>query len=256
MHCETVGLGNESSLNANWSVGCDTMKNPNLNLLEAAVRVLEPLLDDLVFVGGCATGLLITDPAADGVRPTTDVDAIVEVASYGEYVTLSERLRAVNLREDHSENAPTCRWRHGDLAIDVMPTDERILGFSNRFYKPAIASAQRIQIAGLRIRLITPVYFLATKLDAFSARGNNDYRGSHDLEDMIAVIDGRPEIVEEVRTAPSDVRLYLASEIRELLSTERFVDALPGFLLPDSATQGRLPLLLARLAALSELGTA
>jgi hypothetical protein len=72
------------------------MKNPNLNLLEAAVRLLKPLLDDLVFVGGCATGLLITNPAAEGVRPTNDVDAIVGVASYAEYVTLSERLRAVN----------------------------------------------------------------------------------------------------------------------------------------------------------------
>ncbi len=254
MRFETVALGNESSLNANWSTGFETMNNPNLSLLEAAVRLLEPLLDDLVFVGGCATGLLITDPAAEGVRPTTDVDTIVEVTSYGEYVTLSERLRALKLREDHSENAPTCRWRHGDLAIDVMPTDERILGFSNRFYKPAIASAQRIQIAGLRIRLITPVYFVATKLDAFRGRGNDDYSGSHDLEDVIAVIDGRPEIVEDVHTAPFDVRDYVASEIRQLLATGRFIGALPGFLLPDPATQQRLPLLLGRLAALAGLG--
>ena len=69
------------------------MNNPNLTLLEVAVRLLEPLLDDLVFAGGCATGLLISDPAAEGVRPTTDVDAITEVSSYSQYTTLSERLR-------------------------------------------------------------------------------------------------------------------------------------------------------------------
>ena len=36
------------------------MHDPNLRLLEAAARLLEPLLDEVVFVGGCVTGLLIT----------------------------------------------------------------------------------------------------------------------------------------------------------------------------------------------------
>jgi hypothetical protein len=233
-----------------------SMNNPNLTLLEVAVRLLEPLLDDLVFAGGCATGLLISDPASEGVRPTTDVDVITEVASYSQYATLSDRLRALKLQEDHREGAPTCRWRYGDLTIDVMPTDEKILGFSNRFYPSALASAQRVHVAGLRIRLITSVYFLATKFEAFRGRGHDDYSASHDLEDVIAVIDGRPEIVEEVSKAPSDVRLYLASETRRLSATDRFVDALPGFLLPDPATQQRLPLLRDRLAALARADAA
>src|SRR2546427_11503369 len=132
------------------------MNDPNRPLLETAVRLLQPLLDELVFVGGCATGLLITDPAAGGIRPTKDVDTIAEVASYAEYAKLSEKLRALNLKEDSREGAPTCRWRHGDLTIDVMPTDERILGFSNRWYAPAITSAQSLKVAGARIRIVTP----------------------------------------------------------------------------------------------------
>lgn len=84
------------------------MQNPNLALLEDAVRLLQPLLDELVFVGGCATGLLITDPAAGGLRPTKDVDVITEVASYAEYATLSERLRTLGLHPDTREDAPTC----------------------------------------------------------------------------------------------------------------------------------------------------
>ena len=227
------------------------MNDPNLPLLEAAVRLLQPLLDELVFVGGCATGLLITDPAAGGIRPTKDVDTITEVSSYAEYATLSERLRALKLHEDHREDAPTCRWRYGDLTIDVMPTNESILGFSNRWYEPAIASAENAEITGLSIRLITPVYFLATKLEAFRGRGNEDYSGSHDLEDVIAVIDGRPEIVDEVRTAASDVRTFIASEMRRSLDTRAFVDALPGFLLPDAASQARYSVLRERLDALA-----
>src|SRR5579864_3229152 len=109
------------------------MNDPNLPLLEAAARLLQPLLDELVFVGGCATGLLITDPATVGIRSTKDVDAITEVDSYAEYERLSDRLREIGLTEDHSEDAPICRWRHDDLLIDVMPTDQRILGFSNRW---------------------------------------------------------------------------------------------------------------------------
>ena len=161
------------------------MRDPNRELLEAAVRLLRPLLDDLVFLGGCATGLFLTDTAAADLRPTKDVDAITEVASYAEYAKLSERLRELGLTEDTSEGAPLCRWRHGALIIDVMPTSADVLGFANRWYVPALASAQGMRIADLQVRVITPVFFLATKLEAFRARGGGDVSGSHDLEDVI-----------------------------------------------------------------------
>ena len=227
------------------------MRDPNRELLEAAVRLPRPLLDDLVFLGGCATGLFLTDTAAAGLRPTKDVDAITAVASYAEYAQLSERLRELGLTEDTSEGAPLCRWRHGALIIDVMPTSAEVLGFANRWYVPALASAQGMYIADLQVRIITPVCFLATKLEAFRARGGGDVGGSHDLEDVITVIDGRPEIVAEVQAAPADVRTYLGSEFQHLINTRAFVDALPGFLLPDVANQARVPILLERLAALA-----
>jgi hypothetical protein len=229
------------------------MNDPNLHLLEAAVRLLQPLLDELVFVGGCATGLLITDPAAVGIRPTRDVDAITEVGSYAEYARLSDRLRKLGLTEDHSEGAPICRWKRGDLLIDVMPTNERILGFSNRWYMPALASAQTMEVAGLGLRVVTAAYFLAMKLEAFHGRANDDVMSSHDLEDLITVIDGRAEIVAELSVAAPDVRSYVATEVQQLLTRRDFVDALPGFLLPDSASQGRRRLLLDRLAAMAAL---
>ncbi len=123
------------------------MTNPNLALLEEAVELLEPLLNELVFAGGCTTGLLVTDPAATRIRPTRDVDAITEVTSYAQYATLSDRLRELGLHEDASEGAPTCRWRHGNLILDVLPTDERILGFSNRWYAPRSAPHKQSGLA-------------------------------------------------------------------------------------------------------------
>ena len=61
------------------------MANRDLELLTDAAKLLKPLLGELVFVGGCATALLITDKAAADVRPTFDVDAIAEITSYAGY---------------------------------------------------------------------------------------------------------------------------------------------------------------------------
>lgn len=133
-----------------------------------------------------------------------------------------------------------------------MPTEERILGFSNRWYAPALASAQRVTIAGLEARLITAVLFVATKLEAFQGRGKMDYRASHDLEDIVAVVDGRAELPGEVATAPADVRTYIGDTMRHLLETAEFVEALPGFLLPDAASQARRQMVLEQLRSLAE----
>ena len=227
------------------------MADPNRALFEEVVTLLAPVLDELVFVGGCTTGLFITDPGATGIRPTMDVDAIVDVTSYAQYADLAERLRALGLAEDTSDGAPLCRWRQGSLIVDVMPTDASVLGFSNRWYPAAIDTAQRLEIAGLRVRVVTPPLFLATKLEAFHGRGGGDVLASHDLEDVIAVVDGRVEIVDEIAAANFEVRTYVASQLRSLLDDPDFVEALPGFLRPDAASQRRRGILEQRLGALS-----
>jgi hypothetical protein len=227
--------------------------DPNRALFESVVQLLAPVLDDLVFVGGCMTGLFITDPAAGGVRPTKDVDAIVDVTSYAQYTALSERLRALGLAEDTTPGAPLCRWRRDDLIVDVMPVNERVLGFSNRWYATAIETAQTLDIAGHEVQVVTPALFVATKLEAFHGRGDDDVVTSHDLEDIIAVIDGRQELASEVAAAPTDVRDYVASELRALLEDRDFVEALGGFLLPDPASQERRGLLERRLRSLAAL---
>ena len=228
-----------------------TVHDPNLQLLETAARLLEPLLDEIVFVGGCVTGLLITDTATAGMRPTNDVDVIAEVYSYAEYGALSERLRQLGLVEDNREGAPTCRWRFEDSTIDVLPVDEQVLGFANRWYQPAVDSAARLDLAGLTVRHITPVYFIATKLEAFHGRGDGDYIASHDLEDVVTVVDGREELVDEVLHTQQDVQGYIREQVATLLGVGDFVDALPGFLPPAESTPARLQLLRQRLEALA-----
>jgi hypothetical protein len=228
--------------------------NPNLELLRRAATLLKPLLDELVFVGGCTTGLLITDEAAADVRPTYDVDVIAEITSYADYAVFSEKLRRLKFTEDNSEGAPICRWQSGNLKLDVMPLDENILGFSNRWYRAALDNAQVHELdADLRIRAITSPFFLATKLEAYRGRGGGDIFGSHDLEDIVSVVDGRACIVEDLKGSPEDVRLYVGEQVKSLLADPQFADALSGYLLPDAASQARLPLLLKRLNELADL---
>jgi predicted nucleotidyltransferase len=228
--------------------------NPNVGRLVAAAKKLAHLLDQIAFVGGCVTGLLLTDPAAAPVRPTLDVDAIVAIASYAEFTVLENRLRELGFHQTYIEGDPICRWLSGDLILDLMPTDSSILGFSNRWHLPALENSQRTRIGEYEIRLITAPYFLATKLEAFHGRGKNDFRMSHDLEDIVTVIDGRSEIVDEVHLAPADLQSYLSDEFRAFLSNRDFVEALPGHLLPDAASQQRLGLVMKRMQQLVAKG--
>jgi len=231
------------------------MADPNLRLLTDAARLLTPVLDELVFVGGSTTGLLISDEGAGDVRSTFDVDAITEITSYADYVIFSERLRKLGFTEDTSEGAPLCRWLNGDTRLDVMPLDENILGFSNRWYEAALGSAQEHELEpDLYIKAVSAPYFCATKIEAFRGRGAGDYRSSRDIEDLIAVVDGRAELVNELRSAPDDVRSYIAAAISQMLRTRGFTDSLTGHLSHDAASQSRITILLERLADISTIG--
>lgn len=224
--------------------------NPNLAQLIAAAEKLRSLLDQIVFVGGCVTGLLLTDTAAAPVRPTLDVDAIAAISSYVEFTILENRLRDLGFHQPNAEGSPICRWISGDLLLDLMPTDPSILGFSNRWYRPAFENARRVKIGKHEVHIVTAPYFLSTKLEAFHSRGKNDFQMSRDLEDIVTVIDGRPELVDEVHLAPADVQKYLSDEFGALLSNRDFLDALPGHLLFDTVSQQRASLILKRIKQL------
>jgi len=220
----------------------------NLDLLEKAAAHLHSLIDRVIFVGGSTLDLLITDEAAAPVRGTIDVDVIVEITTYAEYVLFSKHLRALGFSEDTRQNAPVCRWVLEDLTLDAMPLDDSVLGFSNIWYPGAARTAQPASLpSGAVIRLITAPFFLGTKMEAFRGRGGRDFFGSHDLEDFIAVVDGRETLLHEVATVPEDLSEYLARSARELLADPRFLDALPGYLRGDATSQQRVPIVIDRL---------
>lgn len=107
----------------------------NLGSLLIIANRLDELCKEVTFVGGCITGLLVTDKAAPDVRFTVDVDCIINVISKSEYYTLSEKLRQKGFKEMSIGNHPICRWNCDGILVDVMPTEKNILGFSNKWYQ-------------------------------------------------------------------------------------------------------------------------
>ena len=229
-------------------------QNPNIDLLLLAVNQLGDLVNEMVFVGGCATGLLITDVAAPPIRATKDVDAIVQVATKADYYKLSERLREQGFVEDTSEGAPLCRWVTKNVTLDVMPTEAEILGFGNQWYATAMDNSETISlIKNVDIRIVSAPYFLITKLEAFSGRGNGDFQLSHDIEDMIAVMDGRSELTDEVRRSESELVNELAVRFQALLADQQFLDSVPGHMPSDEVSQNRVVKILNTLKTISDM---
>lgn len=235
--------------------------DPNVQRLEAiASHLTENLLERFVFVGGAVTGLLITDPAMPPVRTTLDVDVVVEVLATRDYHDIEDQLRRLGFSNDLSPAAPICRWIKAGLILDVMPTRGDILGFTNPWYPMAVEQTEvLVSSQGARIRVVQAPVFLATKLEAFRGRGQGDFLCSHDLGDVLAVVDGRETLVHECQHANAALRHYLSVQFTELLGHPAFCEALPCHLPGDAASQQRLPDLrrkLEQLAALSGVGDA
>jgi predicted nucleotidyltransferase len=187
------------------------------------------------------------------VRATQDVDAIVEVFSLFEYHSLERQLERSGFHHDMSRDAPVCRWLVAGAMLDVMPTDQAILGFGNRWYEEAVRTASPQMLPrGRNIRLISAPAFVATKLEAFAGRGGGDFLASHDLEDVITVVNGRVELAQEVGAASEDLCNYLATQFRALLENSRFIEALPGHLPGDTVNQARAREIVERLRRMAE----
>jgi len=227
-----------------------TVQGELLHMLETVAKAIgDDLCERLVFVGGCTTALFITDPITlEDVRATDDVDLIVDLTGYGEWAQLQNQLRQRGFSESPEDDL-ICRMRLGDLKVDFMPDDEEILGFSNRWYEKGITTAVAHSLTPeLNIKRLTPGLFVATKLEAYRGRGGDDLLMSHDLEDILIVVDGREELIAEVQDADADIRNFIAEQFRDLHDHHDFDSFLEGNI---RGPEGRVAIVRDRLAALA-----
>jgi len=216
--------------------------------IEMVAAALGELRAEVMFLGGAITTLLLTDAAAVSPRLTDDVDLVVNIgASPNHEWRLSKRLRDLGFAEDSSEGAPRCRWTFRNIKVDVM------LPAQDRWFPDALASSELHPIGDLTVRVISAPCFLATKVEAFGDGRRGDYLSSHDIEDVVLVVDGRASIEADVNSAPAAVRDFLRERFRSLLADPEFIDAVAGHLPGDIASQARLPLVLSRMRAIAGL---
>ncbi|CTP87973.1 hypothetical protein A6R71_03695 [Xanthomonas translucens pv. arrhenatheri] len=221
--------------------------DPNLPHLRVIADALGELREQVVFLGGAVVGLLLSDPLAESVRSTYDVDAVVDL-DWSRFRRIEERVQTHGFARE-MESGVVCRWVHRESGVvfDLMPVDSEVLGFPNRWYAYAVETAQSVELdERLSIRMVTAVAFVATKLEAFATRGRGDFLSSHDLEDVLNVVDGRAELVEELAMAPEELRHMVANAFAALLDNPAFANVLPGLV----AEPGRAGIVRERLQAM------
>ncbi len=208
------------------------MLSANIDMLQTVADGLGELKDEMVFVGGAVAELYAKYPEASDIRPTEDIDCVIELSSRMAHAKLEEDLRTKDFAHDTSEGAPVCRWIYRGIKVDVMPTDSDVLGFSNKWYPEGIKhKIEKVLPDGNKIFVFPPEYYLAAKFEAHKDRGGTDMRQSHDFEDIIYLFDNCPELPDNISNANTPVKTYLKEICRRLLQntvlTEGIESALP-----------------------------
>jgi hypothetical protein len=207
-------------------------RKANLDLIKFAKKTLGELSEEVVFVGGITACLYVDEKTAEPPRPTEDVDCVLEINHLNGYSDFEAKLRAKGFRNDTRPRAPICRYLYGELLVlDVMPADPEILGFSNKWYQLGIEHKVRFYLADGEIYIFPLDLFIASKFEAYLGRGKSDPRMSSDLEDIVSVVDGCPQLVST--TADLNLKEYLKSMSTEMLQDDRLVEAISGFLNND-----------------------
>ncbi len=220
----------------------------NRELLKLAVAALGPLGESMVFVGGATIDLLLTEPGAPEARGTEDVDALVQVASRIEMYAVESELRRRRFSEDVT-GGPICRWHRDGLVLDVMPTNAEIYGFANRWLPEAFDRAVHYRAFDLELRHARATDILAMKLEAFASEHRahaGDVYASRDVTDIATIIDGRPEIEEEIRTAPEPIRAFVIEGLRGISRKADLGEIVESHIAPNALTPARIRIDVAR----------
>ena len=211
----------------------------NIVRIKAVYNGLQELRDQVVFVGGAVVSLYM-ERSMEDVRETDDVDIVVGIYSRVKYADLEEKLRAIGFVTDISAGF-VGRFVFHNTIVDVMPIEEEILGFSNRWYDEGYKNSILYKIDDLvTIRIFSAPCFLASKLQAFNSRGKNaagvyDGRLSSDFEDIVSLLAYRRSIWQEITATGGDLKIYLLTELRRWSDHpyfEEWIDAQTSYYSP------------------------
>ncbi|NDP27801.1 MAG: hypothetical protein GZ087_10305 [Flavobacterium sp.] len=215
------------------------MKNTIINnaIIERIANALGELNEKVIYVGGATVSLYINDPAAEDVRPTKDVDISIKVASFVELENIREQLTTKGFVQS-SDLEVICRFKFEDILVDVMATKPIAWAPANPWFAKGFEKLEKIKVNNTTIQIMPLTFFLASKFTAFHDRGGNDPRFSHDLEDIIYIIDNRTDwhqmLINEEDQA---VKEFLINEFRTVLKSNKIQEAILGNLFYETQDQ-------------------
>ena len=205
-------------------------KTINIGVVADVAKALKELKSQMIFVGGAVISLYTDDVAADEIRPTGDIDMTVKVMTYSNWVSFNERLAELNIHPDPFGHS-ICSYKYENIPIDIMPSEDSPIGPTNKWYKLGFDNLQIAKALDEEIQILPAPCFLATKFEAFKNRGT-DYRTSHDIEDIIYVIDNRINIVSEIKNSPDEIIQFLKSELNKIIESGLFEEVLASHIHP------------------------
>ena len=208
------------------------MKNRSINLGVVAeiANALGDLNESIVFVGGAVVSVYADDDAAGEVRPTQDIDLTLKLFDINQQ-DLDKQLAERGFHPDIHGHA-ICSYKYKDIAVDVMASVDSMRGPTNRWYAIGFDSLQEVTIKGETIQILSAPCYLATKFEAYSQRGEDDYRTSHDFEDIIYVLDNRTTIVDEIKQTDTRIKKFLREELTKVLKSSYSEEVLSSHLHP------------------------
>ena len=193
------------------------MENRIINIATVAevAEALKEIKEQVVFVGGAIVSLYTDDIAADEIRPTKDIDLTLNIYNLSHWESFQERLAEIGFYPDpHGQSI--CGYKYKNIPIDIMATDDGPFGPSNRWYREGFKDLWTATAGAQEIQIFSAPCYLATKFEAFKSRGR-DYRTSHDIEDIVNILDNRTSIVEEVLEAKENILLFLREQFNEII---------------------------------------
>jgi predicted nucleotidyltransferase len=224
-------------------------KEVNLEKLKEIVIALGELNEGMVFVGGAVVAIYANDVVEEDVRITKDIDAFGKITTHAELKNIREQLAKNNFFPSPEEKV-ICRFKHGEIVLDVMSTQQIEWAPANKWFEPGFEHLETVIVDYVPVKILSVPYFLATKFEAYYGRGK-DSRTSEDFEDIVYILNNRATLVEDIENAPEDVKEYLISEFNKILVSNELREAVLVHL-PYESQSARYKILIKKLETLTK----
>ncbi len=210
-------------------------KSQCIKAIETIANALGELNNQVVYVGGAVVGLYVDDPGAPEVRPTRDIDIVLEIASMYQLEKLRQKLAERGIHFTSNETV-MCRFTYQNILLDVMSTKEVGWAPANPWFENGFKKAYVHFLESVQIKMMPLAYYLAAKFAAFENRGG-DPRTSHDFEDIVYILDNRTTLPSDILESDDEVKSFLASRFNAILKDAMLQEAVLAHLEPAVQTE-------------------